>query len=171
MMKNFTKLFALLAVMLGFSLNSSAQDVTSTATPATATIVAPIAIADGTDLMFGNIITDGSVGTVVIAPDGVRTATGGARFSSTLPGTFGASSFVVTGEGNSTYAITLPADGTISLAGPATSTAMTLSNFTSVGGTLTAGTETLTVGATLNVGATQLPGAYAGTYTVTVSYN
>ena len=170
-MKNFTKLFALAAVMFGFSLTSNAQSATSTSTTASATIVAPIAIADGTELMFGNIISDGTASTVTIAPDGARTATAGARFSTALPGTFGASSFVVTGEGNSTYAITLPIDGAISLAGPATSTAMTLSSFTSVGGTLAAGTETLTVGATLNIGASQLPGAYSGTYTVTVSYN
>jgi hypothetical protein len=51
---------------------------------------------------------------------------------------------------------------------------MTVATFTSTPattGTLTAGAQTLTVGGTLSVGASQATGAYTGTYTVTVQYN
>jgi hypothetical protein len=38
-------------------------------------------------------------------------------------------------------------------------------------GTLSGGTQTLNVGATLNVAVGQLPGVYSGQFTVMVNYN
>jgi spore coat protein U-like protein len=51
---------------------------------------------------------------------------------------------------------------------------MTVDNFSSTPngtGTLTAGTQNITVGGTLNVGAAQASGSYTGTFSVTVNYN
>jgi hypothetical protein len=122
---------------------------------------------------FGNVAVNASSGTVVLAADGSRTATGGV----TLPGTSGtvtAASFDVAGEGAYTYSITLPSSVTITRnSGTETMTVDAFTSSPSSTGTLTAGAQTLTVGATLNVGASQVPGTYvSGTaFTVTVSYN
>jgi hypothetical protein len=53
-------------------------------------------------------------------------------------------------------------------------TTMTVDNFTSNPsgtGTLAGGTQTLSVGARLNVGAGQVAGDYTGEFSVTVAYN
>lgn len=160
-------------VMIGFAVNSFAQ-ATASAT-ATATIIEPIAISKTEDMNFGNVAVIGA-GTVVLAPASSRTATGGV----TLPvnaGTVTAAEFEVTGEGDNTYSITLPSsDYTITrVSGSETMAVNTfVSNPTAgSGGQLTAGTQTLFVGATLNVGAAQVPGVYTnGTgFDVTVNYN
>jgi len=120
---------------------------------------------------FGTIAESGA-GTVVLATDGSRSVTGGVSTLASGPGT--AADFIVTGEPSATYAITLPAS--VSLTGPGP--AMTADTFVSSPtptGTLSAGpgTETILVGATLNVAAGQTAGAYttAGTFNVTVNYN
>ncbi len=171
-MKKMIRFFALAIVMFGFAINTFAQ-VTASAT-ATATIITPIAISKTTDMNFGNVAVSPTVaGTVVLLPAGTRSATGGVTLPA-VPGTVTAASFAVTGSGTSTYAITLPATCTISSGG----NNMTVNTFTSTptvaaGGTLTAGAQTLLVGATLNVTAAQPAGTYvSGTaFDVTVNYN
>ena len=123
-------------------------------------------------LAFGKFAA-GSGGTVTISPAGARTAGGAVMLSSSGPGA--AAAFLATGTRNKAFTIiTLPANGTVSLTGPGP--AMAVDNFTSTpaaatGGALSAaGTATLLVGATLTVGAAQTPGAYAGTFSVTVNY-
>jgi hypothetical protein len=111
-------------------------------------------------------------GTVVMTPAGVRSTTGGV----TLPvinGTVTAASFTVTGQGTYTYAITLPAAALTLTSGANTMTATTFTSTPSATGALTAGTQTLNVGATLNVAAAQAAGIYvSGTpFNVTVNYN
>lgn len=164
-------ILAIAALVIAFSASSFAQS-SATAT-STATIVTPISITKTVDMNFGNIAVNSSSGTVVLSPEGARSSTGGV----TLPGTSGtvtAASFDVTGEGAYTYAITLPSSVTITRNSGAE--IMTVNAFTSTPsatGTLTAGAQTLTVGATLNVGASQVAGTYvSGTaFTVTVNYN
>ena len=166
-------------VMAGGAMAQSTAT-TSTAT-ANATIVAPITIANGATLEFGNVVA-GS-GTVVISSAGGRTDSSTALTPGTQRGTFRNATFNVTGEGAYTYVITLPTTA-VTLTGPASNT-MTVGTFTveagtsgSVSGTtsgaigtLASGAGQLQVGATLNVGALQVPGAYTGTYSVTVAYN
>src|SRR5512133_7024 len=87
-------------------------------------------------------------------------------------GTISAAVFTVTGTTGATYSITLPASAIISFG----AIAMTVNSFTSTPtptGTLAGGTETLRVGATLNVNGGQAPGLYtSGTpFVVTVNYN
>jgi len=171
-MKNMKKVLVLSIVVLGFAASTFAQ-VTATAST-TATILTPIAITKTVDMNFGNIAVSPTVaGTVVLPTTGARTLTGGV----TLPvvtGTVTPATFTVTGDGTSTYSITLPGS-TITLNGPASST-MTVQSFVSTPsstGVLTAGTQTVKVGATLNVSAGQGAGTYtnaAGLF-VTVNYN
>jgi hypothetical protein len=170
-MKNSTKLFALTLALIAISISSFAQ-VSATATTS-ANVITPIAITKTVDLNFGNIAVSPTIaGTVVLAPAGTRTKTGGVTLPA-VAGTVTAASFTVTGLGTSTYAITLP--GTITLTGTPSGT-MTVSTFVSTPsgtGALSAGSQVLQVGGTLNVAAAQAAGVYTNTtdMTVTVNYN
>ncbi|MCX6222973.1 MAG: DUF4402 domain-containing protein [Bacteroidia bacterium] len=169
------KLFILFIAVAGFGVSSYAQ-VNATAT-STATIVTPITITKTIDMNFGNVSVNGSLGTVILAPAGTRSVTGGATTPATA-GTVTAASFDITGQANYTYSITLPVGLTpVTLTHTNLTNTMTAGTFTSSPtptGTLSAGgLQTVTVGATLNVGASQLAGVYtSGTpFTVTVNYN
>ena len=170
-MKQLTKFLFLPIVMFAFTVSTFAQ-VSATAT-ATATIVSPIAIAKTVDMNFGNVAASVALGTVILNPAGGRSTTGGVTLPATT-GTVTAASFTVTGTPGYTYAITLPAAAlTITSGGPSMTVDTWTSNPTPTG-TLVAGTSTLTVGATLHVGASQAAGVYgipAETFTVTVNYN
>ena len=160
------------AVIIGFATAANAQ-ATATAT-ASATIVTPITIVKDVDMNFGNVaVSATSGGTVVLPTTGVRTKTGGVTLPA-VPGTVAAASFTVSGEANYTYAITLPSAALSISNGTAT---MTVDNFisnpASTGALNGTGTQTVQIGATLNVGAAQAPGAYlsATPFNVTVNYN
>ena len=161
-------------VLTGFAINANAQ-ATATAT-ATATIVTPISITKTADMSFGNIaVQTASGGTVILSPAGGRTTGGGGGV--TLPATTGtvtAAAFTVNGNGSYTYAITLPSSA-VTLTRVANSETMDATAFTSTPsgtGTLSGGTQNLTVGATLTVAAAQVPGVYNSTnFNVTVNYN
>ena len=166
-MKKLTILIALLLVV------SSANVFAQATANASATIITPISISKNTDMNFGNIVASAAPGTVVLTPAGARSITGGAFLPATA-GTVAAASFTVTGANNFTYAITLPASVVVSDGGTNTMTVNTFASTPSGTGTLSAaGSETLLVGATLNVNASQVAGAYtsATPFTVTVNYN
>ena len=137
------------------------------------TIVQPLTITKVIDMDFGNVAIDAVAGTVVLAPNGSRTKTGGAILTA-VTGTPAAAVFNLTGASNYTYAISLPTSGVNVKFGNNT---MVVNNFTSSPtptGTLGVnGKDVVNVGATLNV----LPNQAAGTYhqetpfTVTVNYN
>jgi hypothetical protein len=157
-------------IMIAFSAGAFAQSASATAT-ATAVIVSPITLTRTADMSFGNIIADVDGGTVVLVPAGTRTLNG--LTSPSLPGTVTAASFNVTGLASATYAITLPATHDITNGAQT----MTVNAFTSdptpTGALDGAGTQTINVGATLNVNANQAAGTYtnAAGFTVTVNYN
>lgn len=169
-MKKMSTLLAGLIAMLCSTTNTFAQ-VTATAN-ATATIVTPISITKTTDMNFGNVAVQSSTaGTVVLAPDNSRAQTGGVTLPATA-GTVSAAIFTVNGEGSYTYTITLPSSITITNS----SINMTINTFTSTPsgtGTLSTGSQTLKVGATLNVAAGQTAGTYATAtpFNVTINYN
>ena len=176
-MNNFKKSIAIVTVMCGIGYGSYAQ-VSATAT-ATATIVTPISISNTADMNFGNIAVSATGGTVLLSPAGSRTPTGGVMLPVTATGTVTAASFTVSGIGTYTYAITLPVADVL-LTEPTTSATMIVNAFTSdpsttgtLGGTVAnTGTQTLNVGATLNVSASQPAGVYVSApFTVTVNYN
>jgi hypothetical protein len=167
------KLGLLTIVLASFATGAFAQ-ATATAT-ATATIVTPISISKTVDMNFGNVaVSAATAGTVVLSPAGVRTPTGGVTLPSTAVGTVTAASFTVSGTGTYTYAITLPSTATTITSGANTMTVSTFTSTPTPTGTLAAGgTQTLDVGATLNVAAGQAAGVYvSGTpFSVTVNYN
>lgn len=160
-------------VLGGFGLVSNAYAADGTGT-ANATVVTPIAIAASSpNLRFGSFSTSAAGQTVAIAPAGGRTLVG-ALGVGTGQNAFGAASFAVTGDSTLTYAITLPGTTNITTGiGDATRT-MATSLFTSTPsgtGVLTAGAQTLLVGATITTVASQVAGVYTGTFIVTVAYN
>ena len=170
-MKQISKFFALAIVMLAFTVSTFAQ--TSATATATATIITPISIAKTVDMNFGNVAVNASLGTVVLTPAGVRSVTGGCTLPA-VAGTVAAASFTVSGLATSTYAITLPAAATTISFGANNMTVDTWTSTPTPAGTLGAGgTQTLTVGATLHVAASQAPGTYVSAvpFTVTVNYN
>jgi len=168
------KLFIIFIAVAGFSVNSIAQDTEQA--NASATIITPISLTKTVDLSFGNIAVGTSGGTVVITPAGGRSATGGVTLPTVAPGTITAATFTVNGQGANTYTITLPStDHTIRVGGVGGAT-MIVNTFTSNPsgtGTLSSGTQTLNVGATLNVTASQAAGTYTSVapFDVTVNYN
>ena len=170
-MKTLSKLSALAIVMIIFATSTFAQ-VTASAS-ASAQILTPIAITKTVDMNFGNLAVNATSGTIVLTPASSRSNTGGVTFLNGNNGTVTAASFTVTGLADATYSITLPAGPTtISYSG----NDMTVDNWTSTPtptGTLTGGTQTLNVGATLNVPASSPAGLYtsATPFDVTVNYN
>ncbi len=155
---------AIAAIAAGSTMSARAASDTA---PANATIVAAIAIINTVDLEFASIVASASADTVVVSPAGARTC--GATLTCT--GTAAAASFDVTGEANLTYSITLPASVSITSGGPSMTVDTFTSNPTPTGTLDGSGAQTLTVGATLNVAASQATGTYTNTFTVTVDYN
>ena len=164
---------AIAAAIFGVTNRANAQ--ASATANASAYVITPISITKTLDMNFGNLAVSASTGgTVVLSTAGARTATGGVTLPSTT-GTVTAATFTVTGEGSYTYDITLPSSAVTLTDGAGHS--MTVNAFTSdptaLAGALTAGSQTLYVGATLNVAAGQASGNYttATPFTVTVNYN
>jgi hypothetical protein len=171
-------LLALAAVGWG----GSAQAATGSSA-ASAKVVAPIAISTGltgaNSLRFGSFSSTGTAGTVVISATGGRTFSSDTVFKGVGTGQapFGAAQFNVTGEANLTYAITLPT-GDVTLIHTVDNTKTMLVNAfisnpsaTGSGNLGAGGSQTLAVGATLNVGATPTAGSYTGSFDVSVDYN
>lgn len=170
-MKKLSILISLVAILSIASFTAKAQ-VSATAS-SSATIITPIAISKTVDLNFGNVAVSPTIsGTVVLSPASTRTAGGGVTLPVTT-GTVTAAKFVVTGAAGATFSISLPG-APITLSNGAQT--MTVGSFTSTPtptGTLTAGTQDVYVGATLNVAAGQAAGLYtnASDLSVTVNYN
>lgn len=131
----------------------------------------PVAIGSSTQpLAFGSLVA-GSGGNVTVSPASVRSASGGVVLVPSGPGA--AAQFSVTGDPSATYAISLPANGVVSLTSGANSIAVnTFTSSPNLTGTLSiGGSQTLYVGATLDVGSNQPSGSYSGSFSVTVNYN
>jgi hypothetical protein len=81
-------------------------------------------------------------------------------------------SFDVTGSDNFSYNITLPTSSTYLYNGPSSIIANSFTSDPSVSGQLTAGSQTLNVGATLNIAGTEPAGIYYSSvpFDVTVTY-
>lgn len=123
-------------------------------------------------LSFGKFVP-GSGGTITIAPNGARTANGDVLPLISSAGSAG--EFIIAesdpGFANQAYTITLPSDDTVVLSG--TNGTMAVNGFTSSPsetGTLSGGTQTVTIGATLSVSANQPAGAYSGSFSVIINY-
>ncbi len=168
-MKKIAKFLALAFIISAFAATSYAQTSATATATASATILTPLAITRVTDLNFGDIFVSNVAGTVVVGTDGSRSVTGGCTAAG---GTVTAASFDVAGEGTSTYAITLPLTHEITN-GTETMDVTTFVSDPSGTGALTGGAQTISVGATLEVDASQAPGLYtnAAGFEVRVEYN
>ncbi|MDO8699104.1 MAG: DUF4402 domain-containing protein [Rhodoferax sp.] len=159
----------------GFGVNAYAAVATSTAT---STVIAPIGITAPVVLSFGKF-APGAGGSVTISNSGARTSSGVILSSTSSVQT--AARFDVTGEGSSTYAIThsgvtvlsdtATTPNTMALAKTSDLTGANVTTGNVATGTLTSGVQSIYVGGTLTVGATQVAGTYTGAVTVTVEYN
>ena len=137
-----------------------------------ARIIRSIAIAKTSDLVFGRVSKPATgLGTVSIdAVTGVRTTSGAQGFDTPAPTR---AAFSVTGEGGQTFSVSVPAS--FQMAGPQPMT-VTLTSSAGAAPTLSSslgsqGTFTFGVGGSTSVDSTTPPGAYAGSFLVTVAYN
>jgi hypothetical protein len=170
--------FGLVASATGAMAQSSA----SANGTATANVIRPITITATRSLAFGNVVPGAAIGTLVVDSAGAQSVTGGVTQPGSQKGTVTSAQFTVGGEGNFTYTLTIPTAPVTISDGATTPNTMTVDTFTSdvattagagrlSGAAGTAGTQTVSVGGTLNVGAGQTAGSYIGTFAVTVAYN
>ncbi len=167
-MKNLLKISALSLALIGISSNSYAASAVGNIT---ATVSTAISIANTADIGFGRFVSDTSPSKITINPTGtVRTISSGTPTLITPPSP-SVGAFTVSGDASATYSVTLPSSATLTSG----SNSMTVDTFTSSPGTTgtigVGGTQVLNTGATLNINASQAPGSYVGTYTITVAYN
>ncbi|WP_317152047.1 DUF4402 domain-containing protein [Sphingopyxis indica] len=145
---------------------------------AEAIVLRPLSFFKVNDLDFGSIIASNTAGTVRIAPDGTRSASGGAALAG---GNAEPARFAGLGTYNRQVNIALSPHN-IWITGPGQR--MRVRDF-EIGSTPTAilstspvrfrigaplGNYNFPVGATLYVNANQAPGDYSGTFTITLNY-
>ena len=137
-----------------------------------AQVLRGIALSKASDLAFGTVTRPSSgVGAVTIdASTGVRTTSGPVVAVSS---TTSRAAFLVTGEGGQAFSITIPAS--FAMSGPQSLTVTTTTNASAspvLSGALgSAGTYAFGVGGSVSIDPSTLPGAYTGSFTVTVAYN
>lgn len=134
-------------------------------------VLSPVSVIKDSDLNFGTVITAATAGTVVLNPvNGSQTTTGG--LTATGTGAH-AAVFTSTGSKNSVVIIRVPTAAVTMKRAGGTET-VTASTWTVDGATTQKipanQTFDFAVGATLNVGAAQVPGTYVGTFQITVQY-
>lgn len=139
-----------------------------------AKVIAPITISNtgSTNLDFGTISTSSTLGSVTVPPEGARVASGGVSVLSSS--SFSSAPFEVTGNPDATCQLSLPGDLDVKLTRVGGSEEMTVTGF-NIGGSTTItldnnGDADFKVGATLNLGVSQIPGEYTGSFSVTIAY-
>lgn len=137
---------------------------------ASATIIQPIGITTTSDLNFANLDARNG-GAVTITPDNSRISLGDVNLAE--GGNVSAATFKITGQKGFTYAISIPKEDYVLTSG---SESMIINNFTTdaIGNnTIAEGSQTIHIGATLNVHPNQTPGNYVSPsgFNVTVNYN
>ena len=179
------KLLFIAIAIFGFSLVSFGQSTSTQNATASAKLMKALVLTKTSDMNFGTITTTNATGSVTLpaaaAPS--RGVTGGATL---FGGTVAAATFTVAGDINTEITVQIPtAPIEIKLGGTSNvaTEKMTVGTFvsdpvTTAGSGLTtldvAGTSTIYVGATLSIGAGQVPGLYSnptGGFDVTVHYN
>jgi hypothetical protein len=169
MKKSILLITAMFAMALSIAVNAQSASSTAMAT-ASATIINPLSIMKNSDLVFGNIASGSSWGSVTINTDGSRWANGGVTLIES--GNYNsAASFGITGYPYATYSISLPYSVSITNG----SSWMEVNSFVTDMGYYNSldwyGNGYMNVGATLNVNPGQEPGYYTGSFDVTISLN
>lgn len=166
------KLTAITLLLLVFAIKGWSQ--ASVNGQAYAEVIAALSAYENNQMNFGKFSPETGGGQIVLTPDGIRSAQGSVALGG---GTAQAGKFIITGQPDATFTIQLPVGPAI-LQNSSNNT-MTIDNWVSdppagTGtGTLNGGTETVSIGATLNVGSfDENPvGIYTGTYSLTFAYN
>jgi len=162
-------------VLIGMSAEKlHAQGMAIATAETSGNVIVPLTIDKIQDLQFGNIVPTAVAGTVIIAPIGDRSVTGGVLIFSNATGNPHQAQFVVHGEPNATYSIDVPAEAFMVTSGENEMQVSTFTTAPTPTGTLNGeGSQTLDVGATLNVNLNQAPGLYtnANALSITVAYN
>ncbi len=163
--------------MIAFTAAAVAQSTATTFAATNARVITPITITKtvDVDMNFGNLVATAAGGDIVLSTDGSRTGPV-AILAGTQNGTIAAASFKVDGEADFTFDIALPADPFLVSnddTEPATMSVGTFVSSLDATSTLTLGTATLLVGATITMGANQASGTYdnENELVVTVNYN
>lgn len=165
-MKIYLTIFCFFLSLSGFSQASAAASINTRAT-----IIDPIKITKTLDLNFGNVISSHTPGSLILAPDGTRTANG-VQISSSMPGDVSPAEAVVT-HGENSYSISLP-ESFVLYNQEDPNQNMIINQFTVIPDPGSdEGTDILKIGATLNLDANQISGYYTNSagFNVTVSYN
>lgn len=165
-MKIYLWIFCFFYSLSGFAQASAAASVNSRAT-----IIDPIKISKTMDLNFGNVISGYNPGSLILSPDGTRTANG-VQISSSMPGDVSPAEAVVT-HGENSYSISLP-ESFVLYNQDDPNQSLIINQFTVAPGPGSAeGTDVLKIGATLNLEGNQISGYYTNPagFNVTVSYN
>ena len=165
-MKRLILIFSL--IFLSFSIEGMAQ-ATANFT-ASVTIIQPIGITNTANMNFANLDAK-SGGTIILNPDNTRISQGGVELAD--GNTVSAATFEVTGQEGYTYSITLPNSNQVLTNG---TDDIIIRDFTSSlknEGSLAGGSQTLRVGASLDINPNQTPGNYTspGGFNITVNYN
>lgn len=155
---------------MAFSFSGKGQTSATASFTASVTIIQPIGITTTSNMNFANLDAQ-SGGVVILTPDNTRISTGGVELAD--DSTVSAAAFEVTGEEGFAFSITLPENDYILTNG---SESMIIKDFTSSlaeGGSISGGSRTVRVGATLDVNPNQTPGIYnsPAPMNVTVNYN
>lgn len=154
-----------------------AQTSTTTSTTASMNITQPLQLTKVTDLVFGTIMrpTSGSGNVIIDAQSGNRNVTGNASgVTGGSAATPTRAAFTVSGEAGMNITVTVPGSMTMTRGG---ADPITVSlNSTMGGGQLSGptggtGTAAFGVGGQLAISDSTPPGAYTGTFNVTVAYN
>lgn len=182
-MKNISLLIIVVILLSSNTSIIKSQTSDKATTTAGAVLIIPMTITQTSPLHFGTItLLNATPGTCVLSTANVRTFTGGLGVSSRVPLSTNAS-YTVTGKIAENYAITLPSTPiTIKIgtsAVPADNMTITAFKARFLGGAADAitsklsatGTDSFTVGGTLNSIVNQNAGIYAGTFDVSIDYN
>jgi Domain of unknown function (DUF4402) len=172
------KFSCVLAAIAAALATSTAAYADSESTDAQIAVVRPLEFISVENIVFGRVIRGATAGTVLLTPAGVRTATGGVTLVDT---DFQPAEFAGMGTNGQFVDISLGANS-IFVNGPGAP--MRVRNFV-IGSTPTAVLSTtprrfrinsatgifiFPVGATLEVGANQVPGTYTGNWSITLDY-
>ena len=171
------KFFTLSAAIFAFSTISFGQSQSTATADAGANIITPISISNTQGLDFGDIVSQTNAFKVIMSASGSRTdGSGLTGDQSPLLSTDAGNQalFTIKGEEDYKFSVLLPTSIDLSASGVTGAKDMAVDTFTSnlnaANNTLTGGSVDLSVGATLNVNATQAAGVYEGSFTVTVAY-
>jgi hypothetical protein len=172
--KKLLMLGATFALTAQIGTNAMAADVDGSAN---ALVIEPLSIVEFAAMDFGTVAGGPGADTIILTTAGGRSVGGtDARLIATGAGAAG--NFTITGEPSQTYILSISAGATLTDGGANSMTVDTFTNDAPPTPTLDgAGSDTLLVGGTLNIGANQAGGTYStgsaggSPYVVTVNYN